>query len=196
MSFPRLARLPLLMVLALPLMTAACGVPIALTAASYGADGVLLATTQKTGADHLVSMASKKDCAIWRTFRNIPICKDREAGVGDPYDVDYNTPDRVVSEAGVQYLSSPRAPANAPASSWDAAAYKPAPTGPTQPTEPVTAVAEAAPPPAVEAAPQPAASAKPVTPSHPKKATRAAKAKPVKAPKAKPASQDQAASRL
>lgn len=171
----------------LSLLTGACAAPLALTAASYGADGISVATTNKTGADHLVSMASKKDCAIWRMVRNIPICKERPDG-HDPYDVDYTTPERVVSEAGVEYLSPPQPPAGAPATSWDAAAYKPVPAAPAQPAEPVTAVAEAAP------APAPAVRA-PASPQkvagHPKKT--AAKTKPAPARKPSP---DQAASRL
>ncbi len=186
------ARLSSLAILALPLLTAACAAPLALTAVSYGADGVSLAATNKTATDHLISMASKQDCALWRMMRNKPICKEREDG-HDPYDVDYTTPDRVVSEAGVEYLSPPRPPAGAPVSSWNAAAYKQAPASPTQPVEPVTAVAEAAP--AAEVMP-PSASIAPVAPrqklaAHPKKT--AAKGKPVKARKPSP---DQAPSRL
>lgn len=192
MNPSRFSALPLLVALVLPLMTAACGLPLAVTAVSYGADGISLATTQKSGADHLASMASKKDCAIWRMFRNIPICKEREDG-RDPYDVDYNTPDRMVSEAGIEYQSPPRYAIDAPATSWDAAAYnKPAPA-PLQPAaEPVTAVAEA---PAAEVAP-PAALPPHKVAAHPKKTAAAkskAKARPVAARKPSP---DQAASRL
>ena len=180
--------LRLVAVLTLPLLAGACAAPLALTAASYGADGVSMAATNKTGSDHLMSMASKKDCALWRMFRNNPICKDR-ADSHDPYDVDYTTPDRVVSEAGVEYLSPPRPPADAPATSWNAAAYKPAPALPAQPVEPVTAVAEAAPPPAAAAAPTPPHKVA----AHPRKAAAKVKAKPVAARKPSP---DQAASRL
>ncbi len=173
----------------LSLLTGACAAPLALTAASYGADGISVATTNKTGADHLISMTSKKDCAIWRMVRNIPICKERADG-HDPYDVDYTTPERVVSEAGVEYLSPPRPPADAPATSWDAAAYKPVPAAPAQPAEPVTAVAEAVPAPATvaraPASPQKVA-------GHTKKTAAKAKAKPAPARKPSP---DQAASRL
>jgi hypothetical protein len=186
-----LLRLPILACLAaaLPLVTAGCGAPLALTAVSYGADGVSVATTNKTGTDHLISMASKKDCALWRMFRNNPICKDRPDG-HDPYDVDYTTPERVVSEQGVEYLSPPRPPADAPASSWDAAAYKPAPALPTPPVvEPVTAVAGAAP--GADVAPVAAQPRK--IAAFPKK--KAAKPKVASAKVRKP-SPDQVASRL
>ena len=68
-------------------------------------------------------MVSKKDCALWRVLRGRPVCKDRE-GDKDPYNVDYTQPQRMVSEDGVQYAPPLRAAAEAPAASWDAAAYK------------------------------------------------------------------------
>ena len=110
----------------------------------------MLAASGKTATDHLVSMVSKKDCALWRVFRGRTICKERE-GDKDPYDVDYTEPYRSVSEDGVQYAPPLRAAADAPAASWDAAAYKNA-QAPAAPAEPVTAVADAAPEPAPPAA--------------------------------------------
>lgn len=183
---PSRLLLRLVALLLLPLLAGACAAPLALTAVSYGADGVSMAATNKTGSDHLISMASKKDCALWRMFRNNPICKERADG-HDPYDVDYTTPDRVVSEAGVEYLSPPRPPADAPPASWEAAAYKSVPASPAPPAEPVMAVAEAAP--TVDPVPAPPQKIA----AHPKKA--AAKVKTRPAPARKP-SPDQAASRL
>ena len=55
MSFPRLA----LLVLGLPLLTAACAAPVAVAGASYGADGVSLVDSGKTMTDHFASMVSK-----------------------------------------------------------------------------------------------------------------------------------------
>ncbi|MGZ3341000.1 MAG: hypothetical protein ACXU9B_14545 [Reyranella sp.] len=148
--------IPLLLPLALGLafLTGACGAPLAVTGASYAADGSLLATSNKTATDHLASMISKKDCALWRAFRGRPVCKERE-GDKDPYNVDYNQPQRMVSEDGVQYAPPLRAAPDAPAASWDAAAYKAAPA-PAAPAVPVTAVADATPDSAA-AAPPPAA---------------------------------------
>jgi hypothetical protein len=140
--------LPLAVVLAS--LTGACGAPLAVTGASYAADGSLLVASDKTASDHLVSMISKKDCALWRVFRGRPVCKERE-GDKDPYNVDYTQPQRMVSEDGVQYAPPLRAAPNAPAASWDAAAYKAAPA-PAAPAVPVTAVADATPDP-VSAAP-------------------------------------------
>ena len=68
-------------------------------------------------------MVSKKDCALWRVFRGRAVCKERE-GDKDPYDVDYTQPQRMVREDGVQYAPPLRAAPDAPAASWDAAAYK------------------------------------------------------------------------
>jgi len=156
MSSLRLAHLLLPLILGSTLLTGACGAPLVVTGASYAADGGLLATSNKTSTDHLASMVSKKDCALWRVFRGRAVCKERE-GDKDPYAVDYAEPQRMVSEDGVQYAPPLRASAEAPATSWDAAAFKTA--APTGPTAPVTAVADAPP----EAAPvaAPAAAPKP-----------------------------------
>ena len=116
MSFPRLTILILPLVLGLPLMAGGCA-PAAVTAASYGADGVSLADTGKTTGDHFTSMVTKKDCAFWRALRNQNICRERE-GDRDPYQVNYNEPFRDQGEgAGVQYhapLRAARGPARPP----------------------------------------------------------------------------------
>jgi hypothetical protein len=103
-------------------------------------------------------MISKKDCALWRVFHGRPVCQERE-GDKDPYNVDYTQPQRMVSEDGVQYAPPLRAAPDAPAASWDAAAYKATPT-PAAPAVPVTAVADAA--------PDPAAASPPAKPKKPK----------------------------
>ncbi len=149
----------LLVVIGLPLLAGACGLPEAVTVGSYAADGGLALTTNKTAADHFVSMVSKKDCAVWRVFRHQVVCKDRPEGAKDPYDVNYDEPFREQSEGGgVQYAPPLHAAADAPAMSWDAAAYKPAPPQPEMPR--ASAVAETAPeqtpPPAAAPAPPPA----------------------------------------
>ena len=146
------------------LMTGACGAPLAVTGASYAADGGLLATSEKTSTDHVISMVSKQDCAMWRVLRGRAVCKPRE-GDKDPYNVDYTEPQRTVAEDGVHYAPPLRAAADAPATSWDAASYKAtpppvAPVVPDAPAAPVTAVADARP----EPAPAPAATAAPKPP--------------------------------
>ena len=106
----------------LPLLTGACGGPLAVTAASYGGDGVSLVETNKTATDHLLSMVSKRDCAMWRMFRNQHVCRERD-GDHDPYDVSYQEPFRQAGEGGVEYLPPAHASADAPSASWDAKAY-------------------------------------------------------------------------
>lgn len=109
-------------VVGLSLLTSACGAPLALTAAGYGADGVSLAETDKTVADHFVSMVSKKDCALWRMFRDQDVCRPRDGG-HDPYDVNYTEPFRQPGEGGVEYAPPLRAAADTPSTSWNPQAY-------------------------------------------------------------------------
>jgi len=141
------------------LLTGACGVPVAVSAASYAADGGMLAASEKTSTDHIYSVVTKQDCAIWRVFRGRQICSARADGK-DPYNTDYTEPQRSVSESGVAYSSPLRPAPNAPAASWDAAAYKTAPPMPTAAEGPMTA--------SVEPVAEPAAVSQP--PSKPKKA--------------------------
>ncbi len=162
------------------LMTGACAAPLAVTGASYAADGGLLVASEKTSTDHVISVVSKQDCAMWRVLRGRAVCKPRE-GDKDPYNTDYNEPQRMVAEDGVHYAPPLRAAADAPATSWDAAAYKTtpppvAPTTPVAPAAPATAVAEAPP----EPAPAPPAATAP-KPQKPK--VRSVK-KPVRGPAA------------
>jgi hypothetical protein len=156
------------------LMTAGCGAPVAVAGISYAADGTLLATSSKTASDHLISMVSKRDCAVWRAFQGHPICKERE-GDKDPYDVDYTHAERTVAEDGVHYAPPLRPVANAPATSWDAAVYD-----------------QAAPSPQVK--PAVASSTAPATPAPITKVPPARKTKSAQRTKAKKPSQDPAAS--
>ncbi|SJZ43276.1 hypothetical protein SAMN02745126_01034 [Enhydrobacter aerosaccus] len=161
MSFPRLTCLILPLALGLPLLVGACAAPLGVTAASYGADGVSVVETGKTGADHLTSMVSKKDCAVLRTFKNQDICRDREGG-RDPYDVNYNEPFRQAGEGGVEYAPPPHAAADAPAASWDAAAYQ----TPTQSSSAaLPAAAPSSPPPQPVAASVPTSTSKSPAPA-------------------------------
>jgi hypothetical protein len=158
------------------MLTGACGAPVAVVAASYGADGVSLADSGKTTTDHAASLVTKRDCALWRAFRNRNICQDRDPGQADPYKVNYDEPNRQVGEGGIEYAPPAHAAANAPAASWDAAAYKPEPAAPSTPA---TAVADVAPLPSVEPAPTPAPTSKPVKhKTHAKKVAKAVVKKP------------------
>src|SRR4029453_17218042 len=147
MSYPRLPFITLSLVLGVGLMTGACGAPLAVSGAGYAADGGLLVASDKTSTDHMISMVSKQDCALWRVIKGRAVCKPRE-GDKDPYKVDYDDPQRTVAEDGVHYAPPLRATADAPATSWAAAAYKPTPAAPTAPSAPETSVAETVPEPA------------------------------------------------
>jgi hypothetical protein len=149
----------------LALLTSACGVPVAVSAASYAADGGLLATSNKTSTDHIASVVTKKDCAIWRVFRGRQMCTQRADGE-DPYDTDYTEPQRSVSEGGVSYSSPLRPSSDSPAVSWDSTAYDtPAPpaAAPAARQAPMTATVEPVPErsaPAAAVSPAPAKSKK------------------------------------
>ena len=176
MSFPRLA----LLALGLPMLAGGCAVP-AMTAASYGADGASYADSGKSTSDHFMSMVSKKDCALWRVFRNENVCHARDPGAKDPYHVDYDTAERMPSEDGVSYAPPLRQTTDEPVSSWTSEAYAKKPeTAPAVPTEPVVAAAEPAPPPPVAEKPVP--TRKPVK----KKAKAPAHAHPYAVAHAKP----------
>lgn len=155
--------------LGLSLLTGACGVPVAVSAVSYAADGGFMVASDKTSTDHLASVITKKDCAMWRIFRGRRICTERAEGE-DPYDIDYNEPQRQVSEDGVQYSPPLRSSADAPAASWDEAAYKSAPQpapgateAPATVQEPVAAAAPAPTPVVAKATTAPAKPTKKTT---------------------------------
>jgi hypothetical protein len=182
MSSPRLPFISLCLVLCVGLMTGACAAPLAVSGAGYAADGGLLVASDKTSTDHMISMVSKQDCALWRVIKGRAVCKPRE-GDKDPYKVDYDDPQRTVAEDGVHYASPLRASADTPATSWDAAAYKAAPAAPAAPSAPVTAVADAASEPAPAVTAEPPKPAAPPAPAKPKKP----KTHSVKKPSPRPA---------
>lgn len=187
MSFPRLTCLLLPLALGLPLLTGGCGVPLAVSAASYGADGVSVAATKKTTSDHFVSMVTREDCSFWRVFKHQKMCKPRETD-HDPYQVNYDEPFRMQSEGGgVSYGPPLHASADAPAVSWEASAYKADPgNAPQQPGAPTTAVAQAPlDAPAGASAPATAVQSQPA-PSHVAAAPPPAKAKKKVASRNKP----------
>src|SRR4029453_458469 len=133
MSYPRLPFITLSLVLGVGLMTGACAAPLAVSGAGYAADGGLLVASDKTSTDHMISMVSKQDCALWRVIKGRAVCKPRE-GDKDPYKVDYDDPQRMGAGGGVRHAPPLRAASDAPATSWDAAAYKAAPAVPATPS--------------------------------------------------------------
>jgi hypothetical protein len=90
-----------LVLASIPFLLSGCGVPVGVAIASYAADGVLLLATDKTSGDHLVSMGSGKDCAMWRVAKGREICVDRKPGEENPYNVDHDAAHREVGEGGM-----------------------------------------------------------------------------------------------
>lgn len=148
------AGLVLTFVVGAALTTGGCGVPLSVSVASYAADGALMVASDKTSTDHVASVVTKQDCAMWRILRRRQMCKERE-GDQDPYSVEYNEPQRFVSESGAEYVPPLRTAPGSPGQSWDPAVYKSVPTPPVTPQS-VMAVAEQPPEPVAAAAPIPA----------------------------------------
>ena len=79
MSYFRLSFITLPLVLGAALMAGACAAPV-VAGAGYAADGGVLVASDKTSTDHLISMVSKQDCAMWRVIKGRAVCKPREIG--------------------------------------------------------------------------------------------------------------------
>ncbi len=71
-------KIPIAVAAALAL--SGCGLPPALTVASYVFDGMTLLSTGKSVGDHALSAAAKKDCAVWRVVRDQEVCREFNAG--------------------------------------------------------------------------------------------------------------------
>lgn len=62
----------------IPIALSGCVAPIdPFTVVSLIADGVSYATTGKGPADHVISGVVEKDCAMYRTLKNEPVCRAR-----------------------------------------------------------------------------------------------------------------------
>ena len=70
---------PRLGVVLLPLFVAGCGLPPAVTIASFAIDAISLAVSEKTVADHALSQIAQKDCAMWRGFTGDELCIDGDS---------------------------------------------------------------------------------------------------------------------
>jgi len=53
-----------------------CMLPPWVSYISWGVDGVVLLTTDKTPTDHAVSLALDQDCVLWRVVKGEKICKE------------------------------------------------------------------------------------------------------------------------
>lgn len=71
----RKRRIPLAAV-ALPLLLPGCVVPVALSAASAGFDGLTYIATGKAPSDHAISALADQNCSTWRIVVGRAICRD------------------------------------------------------------------------------------------------------------------------
>lgn len=70
----------------LPLFLGACGLPPAVSVASWALDGLSYAVSGKSVADHAISEVAQQDCALLRVVQGRQICEadaDYEAGEDD-----------------------------------------------------------------------------------------------------------------
>lgn len=71
-----------------PALLSGCGLPAAVTIASYAADGVSYIATGKSVSDHGISAVTGRDCALFRIIKGKSICKDEPAQRADPAPVE------------------------------------------------------------------------------------------------------------
>lgn len=55
-----------------------CALPVPFQIASWAIDGISYLATDKTIADHSLSLVTQKDCAIWRGFKGDDICSEND----------------------------------------------------------------------------------------------------------------------
>ena len=65
-----------ILILACTLMLGGCALPVPLQIASWAIDGLLFVTTEKTMADHSVSLVAQRDCAMLRVVTEGAFCRD------------------------------------------------------------------------------------------------------------------------
>jgi hypothetical protein len=67
-----------LLIVACAFMLGGCALPVPLQIASWAVDGLLLVATEKTMADHGVSMIAQRDCAMLRVVTEGAWCRDED----------------------------------------------------------------------------------------------------------------------
>lgn len=65
-----------LAILAIPLILSGCGIPPAITIASYALDGAVFVASGKTARDHAISAVLDEDCAMFRVINGDAICTE------------------------------------------------------------------------------------------------------------------------
>ncbi len=71
-----------------PILLSGCGIPPAISIASYVLDGVSYAATGKSISDHGISAATGRDCATWRLIKGENPCKGDPTERKDPAPVE------------------------------------------------------------------------------------------------------------
>jgi hypothetical protein len=67
-----------------PILLSGCGIPPAISIASYVINGVSLAATGKSVSDHGISAVAGRDCATWRVLKGENPCKGDPTERSDP----------------------------------------------------------------------------------------------------------------
>jgi len=67
-------------VLCSAVLLSGCALPLPVQVAGWLLDGASVLTTDKTIADHGLSMVAGQDCSIWRGFRDGEVCRDERDG--------------------------------------------------------------------------------------------------------------------
>ena len=65
-----------LAMIGLPILLGGCGLPPAVTAASWALDGVSYLVSGKSVTDHAISEVASQDCALFRVVQDRSICQD------------------------------------------------------------------------------------------------------------------------
>jgi len=87
------------------LLLGGCALPVPLQIASWVLDGVSVLTTQKSVADHGISLLAEKDCAVWRGVVEGEFCRDEidptvmvaDGGRKPEFDAGFNEKSNVLS---------------------------------------------------------------------------------------------------
>lgn len=67
-----------LAMIGLPILLGGCGLPPALTAASWALDGVSYLVSGKSVTDHAISEVASQDCALFRIVQDRDVCEEFE----------------------------------------------------------------------------------------------------------------------
>lgn len=88
-----------LAMIGLPILLGGCGLPPALTAASWAIDGVSYLVSGKSVTDHAISEVAQQDCALFRVVQDREICED--------YEIDGNVDGTILSASAVTEIDEP-----------------------------------------------------------------------------------------